>query len=113
MAVLYSKYRPQTFAEVVGQKSIIKTLQNQRSGGAISHAYLFVGSRGVVKTSVARIFAKAVNCETRSKKQELGSKDGADDACGECDICKAVKNGNFIDLIEIDAASNTGVYNVR
>src|SRR3989344_2970182 len=112
MAVLYRKYRPQTFAEVVGQKSIIKTLQNQISGGTISHAYLFVGSRGVGKTSVARIFAKAVNCK-KSEIRNPKSKTMTGDACGECDVCQAIQNGNFIDLIEIDAASNTGVDNVR
>jgi len=111
MPVLYRKYRPQTFVEVVGQKSIIQTLQNQVAAGAPAHAYLFVGSRGVGKTSVARILAKAVNCEERTKGQGLSAK--LSDACGECNICTSIQKGNFMDLIEIDAASNTGVDNVR
>lgn len=103
MAVLYRKYRPQTFAEVVDQKYIVRTLKNQITRGEIAHAYLFTGSRGVGKTSVARIFAKAVNCQQ--------SKDG--EPCGQCQVCEQVAQGNFLDLIEIDAASYTGVDNVR
>lgn len=112
MAVLYRKYRPQIFGEVLGQKPIIQTLQNQLKQGQVAHAYLFTGSRGVGKTSVARILAKAVNCENREVEKD---KNGglAGDACGKCSVCKAVEQGNFIDLIEIDAASNTGVDNVR
>jgi DNA polymerase-3 subunit gamma/tau len=129
MAVLYRKYRPQTFAQVVGQKAIIKTLKNQIAGGAFAHAYLFIGSRGVGKTSVARIFAKSVNCLNNQpslsalsaghlppdgEKNNVQASPGAlGDACGECSVCKAIENNNFIDLIEIDAASNTGVDNVR
>lgn len=111
MAVLYRKYRPQTFGRVVGQSAIIKTLQNQVSAGQVAHAYLFVGSRGVGKTSVARILAKAVNCKSIVNSQESIVKIA--DVCGECSVCTSVANGNFIDLIEIDAASNTGVDNVR
>jgi DNA polymerase-3 subunit gamma/tau len=103
MAVLYRKYRPQTFSEVLNQKYIIRTLQNQVKNGAISHAYLFTGSRGVGKTSVARILAKAVNC--------LNPKDG--EACGACEVCKQIAQGSFLDLVEIDAASNTGIDNIR
>lgn len=103
MAVLYRKYRPQTFSEVLNQKPIIRTLQNQVKSGQLAHAYLFTGSRGVGKTSVARILAKAVNC--------VNQKDG--EACGVCDVCKAVAENNFLDLVEIDAASNTGVDNIR
>lgn len=105
MSVLYRKYRPQTFAEMVGQKHIVTTLKNQITSGKLSHAYLFTGGRGVGKTSVARILAKAVNC--------VKGENSAGDACGECGICKAVEAGNFIDLVEIDAASNTGVDNIR
>lgn len=103
MPVLYRKYRPQTFSEVVGQQAIIRTLQNAVSSGGVAHAYLFTGSRGVGKTSVARILAKAMNC--------LHGKAG--DADNKCEICVAISNNNFLDLVEIDAASNTGVENVR
>ncbi|MBI3232166.1 MAG: DNA polymerase III subunit gamma/tau [Candidatus Doudnabacteria bacterium] len=126
MAVLYRKYRPQIFKEVVGQSTIIKTLQNQVNAGQVAHAYLFVGSRGVGKTSVARILAKAVNCKKSIKYQVSSIKESphpnsprrgegsfAGDACGECDVCRSIQNGNFVDLVEIDAASNTGVDNVR
>jgi DNA polymerase-3 subunit gamma/tau len=139
MPVLYRKYRPQIFAEVVGQEPIITTLQNQIKSGQIAHAFLFVGSRGIGKTSVARILAKAVNCQSvnqpisKSANQEpslsLASSghlppagendmvqalpDALGEACGECEVCKAVESGNFIDLVEIDAASNTGVDNIR
>ncbi len=103
MAVLYRKYRPQTFAEVIGQKYIIQTLKNQVASGQVAHAYLFTGSRGVGKTSVARILAKAVNC--------LHPKSGEPD--GSCEVCQAIAQNNFLDLVEIDAASNTGVDNIR
>ncbi len=111
MAVLYRKYRPQTFEDVLNQKFIIQTLKNQVKTGSIAHAYLFTGSRGVGKTSIARILAKAVNCENRGKRLEVSEDSG--DACGVCNVCKAVEQGNFIDLVEIDAASNTSVENVR
>ena len=103
MAVLYRKYRPQVFSEVLGQEYIIQTLKNQVASGAISHAYLFTGSRGVGKTSVARILAKAVNC--------LHAKKGEPD--GTCAVCAQIAAGTFMDLVEIDAASNTGVENIR
>jgi DNA polymerase III subunit gamma/tau len=103
MPVLYRKYRSQRFAEVVGQEPITRTLQNAVKTGSVAHAYLFTGSRGVGKTSVARILAKAVNC--------LHLKDG--DADASCEICLAIAANNFLDLVEIDAASNTGVENVR
>ena len=115
MAVFYRKYRPQIFTEVLGQKPITRTLQNQVSAGSVAHAYLFTGSRGVGKTSVARILAKAVNCVSeyrRIRESEVG-KPNAGDACGQCEICKAVEAGNFMDMVEIDAASNTGVDNIR
>jgi len=99
---LYRKYRPQNFEEVIGQDHIVKTLINQIKLDKIGHAYLFCGSRGTGKTSTAKIFAKAINCEN--------SKNGS--PCLECDVCKAL-NGNNIDVLEIDAASNNGVDEIR
>jgi DNA polymerase-3 subunit gamma/tau len=104
MAVLYRKYRPQTFADVVGQQAIVQTLRNAVLAGTPAHAYLFTGSRGVGKTSVARIFARAVNCLDLKKNGE---------PCLKCDICRQMTDGHFLDLVEIDAASNTGVDNIR
>lgn len=122
MAVLYRKYRPQTFAEILNQKPIIQTLKSQVAGGSVAHAYLFTGSRGVGKTSVARILAKAVNCTHQTPTTPsrsaghpslAGGEATAGDACGECEVCKAIEQGNFLDLVEVDAASNTGVDNIR
>ena len=100
---LYRKYRPADFSQVAGQQQVTATLRNEVAGGNISHAYLFTGVRGTGKTSCARILAKAVNC--------LSPRDG--NPCNECDICKAVDSGTLTDVIEIDAASNTGVENIR
>jgi DNA polymerase III subunit gamma/tau len=100
---LFLKYRPQTFGDLVGQESIVRTLQNALKSNRPAHAYLFVGSRGTGKTSTARIFSKGLNC--------LSLKDGA--PCGECDICKSTADGSLVDVIEIDAASHTGVDNIR
>lgn len=99
---LYRKYRPKTFDEVIGQDHIVKTLINQIKSDKISHAYLFTGSRGTGKTSTAKIFAKAINC--------INSKNGS--PCLECDVCKGLDNTN-IDVLEIDAASNNGVDEIR
>ena len=100
---LYRKYRPQTFSEVVGQEHITETLKNQLRDGKTSHAYLFTGTRGTGKTSCAKILAKAVNC--------LGSKDG--NPCLECESCLAIAEGENTDIVEIDAASNNGVDDIR
>jgi len=123
MAVLYRKYRPQTFADVLSQKPIVRTLTNQVKSGSFAHAYLFTGSRGVGKTSVARILAKAVNClhqapttPSRQGGTPLLKEEGntaLGDACGVCEVCKQIEAGKFLDLVEIDAASNTGVDNIR
>jgi DNA polymerase-3 subunit gamma/tau len=101
--MLYRKWRPRTFAEVVGQGHVVQTLRNGLRSGRVAHAYLFAGPRGTGKTTCARLLAKAVNC--------LGA--GEDPPCGECAICRAVDEGRLLDLIEIDAASNTGVDDVR
>lgn len=100
---LYRKFRPGEFEDVKGQDHISKTLQNQIKAGRIGHAYLFCGTRGTGKTSVAKIFAKAVNCERPV--------DGS--PCGVCETCKAISAGTSMNVIEIDAASNNGVDNIR
>ncbi len=100
---LYRKFRPQSFDEVKGQDHIVTTLKNQIKSNRIGHAYLFTGTRGTGKTSVAKIFAKSVNCENRT--------DGS--PCGECAVCKAIASGASMNVIEIDAASNNGVDNIR
>ena len=100
---LYRKFRPGEFDEVKGQDHISQTLQNQIKANRIGHAYLFCGTRGTGKTSVAKIFAKAVNC--------LSPVEGS--PCGECEMCKAISAGTSMNVIEIDAASNNGVDNIR
>lgn len=100
---LYRKWRPKTFDDVVGQEHITKTLKSEIESGKISHAYLFIGSRGTGKTSCAKIFAKAVNC--------LSPTNG--NPCGKCDICKEIQTESALDIVEIDAASNNGVENIR
>ena len=96
---LYRKYRPSEFEDVKGQEHIVTTLKNQIKADRIGHAYLFCGTRGTGKTTVAKIFAKAVNCEHPV--------DGS--PCGECASCKAIAAGSSMNVIEIDAASNNGV----
>lgn len=99
---LYRAYRPEIFDEILGQGHIIKILKNQLATDSVSHAYLFCGTRGTGKTTTARILAKGVNCMSDGEKP-----------CGTCPACKAIKDGTFMDVIEIDAASNNGVDNIR
>lgn len=103
METLYRKYRPQKFSEIIGQKHITQTLSNSVKNGRIGHAYLFTGPRGTGKTAIARIFAKAVNCTNLS----------GGEPCLKCPICKNISDGRSLDIIEIDAASHTGVDNIR
>ena len=101
--VLYRKYRPRFFEDVVGQPHVTVTLKNELTRGRIAHAYLFTGSRGTGKTTCAKILARAVNC--------LNPQNG--DPCGECEVCKGLEDGSIMDVVEIDAASNNGVDSIR
>lgn len=101
--VLYRKYRPRVFADVYGQDHVTSTLKNEIENGRVSHAYLFTGSRGTGKTTCSKILAKAVNCEHSVNGEP----------CNECEVCKGLDNGSIYDVVEIDAASNNGVDNIR
>ena len=100
---LYRKFRPLTFSEIVGQEHIVKTLKNEIINDRIGHAYLFNGVRGTGKTSAAKILARAVNC--------LNPQNGS--PCYECEVCKALSDNNNVDVVEIDAASNNRVDEIR
>jgi DNA polymerase-3 subunit gamma/tau len=101
--VLARKWRPKTFAQLVGQEHVVRALSNALTQNRLHHAYLFTGTRGVGKTTIARIFAKSLNCATGITATP----------CGECSACIEIDSGRFIDLIELDAASNTGIDNMR
>lgn len=105
MPTLYRKYRPSVFSDVTGQETILQTLENEIASEKLAHAYLFSGPRGVGKTTLARLLAKAINCENRKK--------GTFEPCNKCSACNQINNGLHIDILEIDAASQTGVENVR
>lgn len=100
---LYREWRPKTFCEIIGQEHVTRTLKNQIDQGRISHAYLFCGTRGTGKTTTAKVFSKAVNC--------IHPEDG--EPCGKCEICTGIDNGGLLDVIEMDAASNRRVENIR
>lgn len=101
--VLYRKYRPQTFSQLVNQRAVVQTLTNTLKAGQVAHAYLFTGPRGTGKTTTARLLAKAVNC----------SKPKGFEPCNECDVCLEINRGKALDVVEIDAASNRGIDDVR
>jgi DNA polymerase-3 subunit gamma/tau len=101
--VLARKWRPKTFADTVGQEHVLKALVNALDSGRLHHAYLFTGTRGVGKTTIARILAKALNCEEGVTSEP----------CGECGSCREIDEGRFVDLIEVDAASKTKVDDTR
>ena len=123
--VLYRKYRPKTFSEVIGQEHVVKTLTNGILSGIISHAYLFYGPKGSGKTTIARLLAKALNCEVRSKNYEEMKKSSKlqpsnfklqpslYEPCNKCSSCLDINEGRALDLIEIDAASHRGIDEIR
>ena len=119
--VLYRKYRPQTFAEFIGQEHIVRTLTNAISSGMISHAYLFAGPKGSGKTTIARLFAKAVNCQNRKKGEGEEDKSSSSpfakardfEPCNKCTSCLEIMEGRSMDLMEIDAASHRGIDDAR
>ena len=111
MSSLYRKYRPQTFADLIAQNHVKQTIQNQIAQGTLAHAYLFMGPRGVGKTTTARLIAKAFNCQ--SVQYQTGKPREIIEPCNICSSCQAITGGHALDVMEIDAASNTGVDHVR
>ena len=100
---LYRKYRPRNFEDLVGQQHVVKTLKNALEQNRIAHAYLFAGPRGTGKTSTAKVFAQALNCVEGPTTEP----------CGECNSCLSIRSGQSVDVIEIDAASNRGIDEIR
>src|SRR3990172_5065152 len=126
MTVFYRKYRPQKLSEIFGQEHVSKTLLSQLESGKISHGYFFAGPRGTGKTSTARILAKAVNCQRIASSKLASSKKNKNytldvnklvsrygEPCNKCESCIAITNGSHLDLVEIDAASNRGIDEIR
>src|SRR5487761_301111 len=103
--VLARKYRPQTFDEVMGQEAIVETLRNALATGRVAHGFIFSGHRGIGKTTIARILAKAMNCRRANGPTAM--------PCGECEACREIADGNSVDVLEIDAASNRGIDEIR
>ncbi|MBI2063705.1 MAG: DNA polymerase III subunit gamma/tau [Candidatus Yanofskybacteria bacterium] len=110
--VLYRKYRPRTFEEVEGQEHVVRTLRGALASGRVGHAYLFCGPRGTGKTTMARLLAKALNCSTRQGAATIGNKKPTE-LCNTCHSCTEINEGRSLDLIEIDAASNRGIDEIR
>ena len=115
--VLYRKYRPKTFAEIEGQEHVIRTLEGALLSGRIGHAYLFCGPRGTGKTTIARLLAKALNCEKRENAESAAGvgqlRHGDVEPCNSCHSCTEINEGRSLDLVEIDAASNRGIDEIR
>ena len=101
-SAIYRDFRPESFDQLIGQEHIVRVLKNQIESGSVAHAYLFCGTRGTGKTTTARILAKSLNCTGEGNKP-----------CCVCESCKAIRDGRYMDVIEIDAASNNGVDNIR
>src|ERR1700734_4569725 len=107
--VLARKYRPQNFSQVIGQEHVTRTLKHALEQGRIAHGYIFSGHRGIGKTTVARILAMALNCRTAVGSPERPTPE----PCGVCDACTEIRQGNAVDVIEIDAATNRGIDEIR
>src|SRR5438067_5846816 len=113
MTSLYRRHRPQSFDEVVGQQHIVRTMRNAVEQGKVHHAYLFVGSRGTGKTSMAKILASCLNCSGTPESRAAGQSGPTTEPCGACESCVSIASATSMDVIEMDAASNNSVDDVR